>query len=60
MNAANAQADAGRALRSKVSRRSHASWKAPARRGDPKAKLVASAGRRMPALQPLRYGRMMQ
>ena len=60
MNAANAHADAGRALRTKVPRRSQASWKAPARRRDPIGLLIGSAGRRMPELLPLRYGRMMQ
>ena len=58
MNVANA--DDGRALRTKVSRRSHAVWKPPARRRDPIDLLVASAGRRMPELLPLRYGRMME
>lgn len=60
MNAPNPNADAGRALRTRVSRRSHAAWKPPARRRDPIGLLVASAGRRMPELLPLRYGRMME
>jgi uncharacterized protein (DUF2252 family) len=62
MNAANAirNADAGRALRARVPRRSQAAWKPPARRRDPIDLLIASGGRRMPELLPLRYGRMMQ
>jgi uncharacterized protein (DUF2252 family) len=50
----------GRALRDKTSRRSHASWKAPANRPDPVAILMDSNKGRLERLLPIRYGRMMQ
>jgi uncharacterized protein (DUF2252 family) len=51
---------AGKALREQVSRRSHARWKASARRPDPVDLLVQSSKGRLPQLIPIRYGRMMQ
>lgn len=50
----------GRALRDKVSRKTHAGWKVPARRRDPIDLLVESSIGRLPQLIPIRYGRMMQ
>jgi uncharacterized protein (DUF2252 family) len=51
---------AGRALRERVSRRSHAEWKPAAKGRDPIAILEASARDRLPELVPLRYGRMLR
>src|SRR5262245_34897765 len=51
---------AGKALREKVSRRSHAGWTPQANRPDPIELLVESSQGRMPKLVPVRYGRMMQ
>src|SRR5215510_6531715 len=51
---------AGRALRDKVPRRSHASWQAPADRPDPIRLLQDSDKGRLPELLPIRYGRMRQ
>jgi uncharacterized protein (DUF2252 family) len=51
---------AGKALREKVSRRSHAGWKPHANRPDPIDLLIESSQGRMPKLVPIRYGRMMQ
>lgn len=51
---------AGKALRDKVSRRSHAGWAPHARREDPVDLLVASSQGRIPHLLPIRYGRMMR
>jgi len=51
---------AGRALRDKVSRQSHATWKPPANRRDPVDLLIRSSAGRVPELIPIRYGRMMQ
>jgi len=48
----------GRALRNKVSRSSHAAWKAPRDRADPVAVLAATSRTRLAHLLPLRYGRM--
>lgn len=50
----------GRALRDKVSRKTHAGWKVPARRRDPIDLLIESSQGRVPQLIPIRYGRMMQ
>ena len=50
---------AGKALRDRCPRKSHALWKAPAKRADPIALLSASNKGRLPALLPIRYGRMM-
>jgi uncharacterized protein (DUF2252 family) len=50
---------AGKALRERCPRKSHAQWKAPARRSDPIGLLIASSKGRLPQLLPLRYGRMM-
>src|SRR5262249_18030638 len=50
---------AGKALRSRVSRRSQAIWKAPTNRVDPIALLIESGKGRIPHLLPIRYGRMM-
>src|SRR5262245_29420668 len=51
---------AGKALRDKVSRQSHATWKPPANRRDPVDLLIRSSAGRVPELIPIRYGRMMQ
>src|SRR5262249_3278409 len=51
---------AGKAIRDKVTRKSHAGWKAPARRFDPVDVLIESSKGRLPELIPIRYGRMMQ
>ena len=51
---------AGKALREKVSRKSHAEWTAPSDRPDPIAVLQESDRRRLPELLPIRYGRMRQ
>jgi len=51
---------AGRALRAKVPRKSHASWQAAANRPDPIKLLIASDAGRIPSLLPIRYGRMRQ
>jgi len=50
---------AGKALRDRCPRKSHALWKAPAKRADPIALLIASSKGRLSKLLPLRYGRMM-
>ncbi|MFN7730964.1 MAG: DUF2252 domain-containing protein [Pirellula sp.] len=50
---------AGRALRERVPRESHAGWKPPADRRDPIAILKESNVGRMPELVPIRYGRML-
>jgi uncharacterized protein (DUF2252 family) len=49
---------AGRALRAKVPRSSHGTWKVPSRRADPVALLRAMERPRLKHLLPLRYGRM--
>jgi len=51
---------AGKALRDKCPRRSHATWKAPRNRRDPVELLIQSSNDRIPNLIPIRYGRMMQ
>jgi uncharacterized protein (DUF2252 family) len=51
---------AGKALREKVTRRSHAGWKPPENRLDPIDLLKESSEGRIPKLLPVRYGRMMQ
>src|SRR5580658_6757273 len=50
----------GKALREKVSRTSHAEWKAPAGRPDVIKILQHSDCGRVPELLPIRYGRMKQ
>ncbi len=50
---------AGKALRDRCPRKSHALWKAPAKRADPIALLIASSKGLPTKLLPLRYGRMM-
>jgi Uncharacterized protein conserved in bacteria (DUF2252) len=50
----------GKALRDKVSRRSHAGWKAAGNRQDPVDILMHSNKGRIEELLPIRYGRMMQ
>jgi hypothetical protein len=52
--------DAGRALRERVPRASHAEWSAPANRPDPISVMLQSDCRRLPELLPIRYGRMRQ
>ena len=51
---------AGRGLREKVPRKSHAPWKAPTNRPDPIQLLIESDAWRIPKLLPIRYGRMQQ
>ena len=51
---------AGKALREKVPRSSHAEWAAPADRRDPVEVLRNSDHGRLPELVPIRYGRMRQ
>jgi uncharacterized protein (DUF2252 family) len=51
---------AGKQLREKVLRDSHAGWTAPANRQDPIDILEASNQDRMPELVPIRYGRMVR
>src|SRR6201993_1809814 len=51
---------AGKALREKVPRSSHAEWAAPADRRDPAEVLRDSERGRLPELLPIRYGRMRQ
>jgi uncharacterized protein (DUF2252 family) len=43
-----------------VPRKSHLGWKAPARRPDPIGLLIDSSRGRIPALLPIRYGRMLK
>jgi uncharacterized protein (DUF2252 family) len=50
----------GKALRSKLSRDAHGSWKAHAGRKDPIQLLKAADAGRLPELVPIRYGRMLQ
>jgi uncharacterized protein (DUF2252 family) len=50
----------GKALRKKVSRKSHAKWIAPSGRPDPIEVLQHSGRRRLSELLPIRYGRMQQ
>jgi uncharacterized protein (DUF2252 family) len=49
---------AGRALRRKVPRKTHAGWKPPSDRPDPIELLIASDQGRIAELLPIRYGRM--
>ena len=51
---------AGRLLRDRVPRSSHADWKSPANRRDPIDILDASNQGRLPELVPVRYGRMLR
>ena len=51
---------AGRALRERVPRESHATWKAPRQGRDPIAILEASNHGRLQELVPIRYGRMVR
>lgn len=51
---------AGKKLRDKVSRTSHAGWKAPENRRDPIDILEESNRDRLPELVPIRYGRMLR
>ncbi|MCI4370587.1 MAG: DUF2252 domain-containing protein, partial [Thermoplasmata archaeon] len=53
-----ARFDAGKALRRRVPRSSHAVWQPPTDRPDPIAVLEESSRGRIPALVPIRYGRM--
>ena len=50
--------EAGRALRAKVPRKTHATWKAPSNRPDPVELLMDSDKGRISKLLPIRYGRM--
>ena len=49
---------AGKALRESCPRNAHAGWKAPAHRPDPVRLVLDVEKGRMPALLPLRHGRM--
>ena len=51
---------AGKALRDKLSRTSHANWKPPTDRQDPIDLLIESSKGRLKQLLPIRYGRMVQ
>jgi uncharacterized protein (DUF2252 family) len=51
---------AGKLLREKVRRSSHAGWTAPANRQDPIDILETSNQDRLPELVPIRYGRMLR
>jgi len=51
---------AGKALRERVARESHADWKAPRSGRDPIALLEASNRGRLKELVPIRYGRMVR
>jgi uncharacterized protein (DUF2252 family) len=51
---------AGKALRKKCSRASHAGWTPPAHRQDPVQLLVHSSKGRLPNLLPIRWARMME
>ena len=51
---------AGKALRERCPRSSHAEWKAPHGRPDPVELLLQSEKGRLPDLLPLRHGRMVQ
>src|SRR5271169_3665550 len=55
-----ARMSAGKALREKVPRSSHAEWVAPSGRPDPIDILKQSDKGRLPELLPIRYGRMQQ
>jgi uncharacterized protein (DUF2252 family) len=55
-----ARAAAGKEIRTKVSRESHAGWHPHKGRPDPVEILVESSKGRMQELLPIRYGRMMQ
>lgn len=49
---------AGKALRERASRKSHAEWNPPENRPDPVALLIENSQGRMDDLIPIRYGRM--
>src|SRR5215831_20724648 len=51
---------AGKALRDKVPRKSHAVWQVSKRHRDPVDILLKSCQGRIPQLIPIRFGRMMQ
>src|SRR5271163_1111545 len=55
-----ARMSAGKSLRKRVSRGSHAKWAPPAGRPDPIEVLRQSDRGRLPELLPIRYGRMRQ
>src|SRR5271169_6246326 len=52
--------EAGKALRDKCPRTSHAEWKAPRGRPDPVELVLEAEKGRMPDLLPLRHGRMVR
>ena len=54
------QREAGKSLREKCPRSSHAAWKAPANRPDPLRLLEQSNKGRIPELIPIRHGRMVR
>jgi uncharacterized protein (DUF2252 family) len=51
---------AGKALRERVPRESHAAWKSPKRGRDPIKLLEVSGRHRLPELIPIRHGRMLR
>jgi uncharacterized protein (DUF2252 family) len=51
---------AGKTLRKKTPRSSHAQWSTPADRRDPIEILIESSADRVPHLVPIRYGRMLR
>ena len=51
---------AGKALRERISRKSHGDWKPKRSRRDPVELLEASNKGRLPQLTPIRYGRMLK
>jgi len=51
---------AGKALRAKCPRSSHAAWNPPTHRPDPVALILESDKGRLPELVPIRHGRMLQ
>src|SRR5579862_140822 len=55
-----ARVAAGKAVREKIPRATHAVWTAPADRPDPVEVLRQSDRGRLPELLPIRYGRMQQ
>jgi hypothetical protein len=52
--------DNGRALRDRLPRSTHGEWSAPTRHRDPLCVLEESNQDRLPALVPIRYGRMLR
>jgi uncharacterized protein (DUF2252 family) len=51
---------AGKALRERCPRKTHAAWKAPSNRRDPVELVLDAEKKRLPELLPLRHGRMVR